>query len=44
MWVMGGSRTGDEMTHAWLAITHLDDGGYNKLKEERDEKINIASK
>jgi len=44
MWVMGGSRTGDEMTHAWLAITHLDDEGYNKLKEERDEKINIASK
>ena len=44
MWVMGGSRTGDEMTHAWLAITHLDDEGYNKLKEERDEKFNIASK
>ena len=44
MWVMGGSRTGDEMTHAWLAITHLDDKGYKKLKEERNEKINIASK
>ena len=44
MWVMGGSRTGDEMTHAWLAITHLDEEGYNKLKEERDEKFNIASK
>ena len=43
MWVMGGSRTGDEMTHAWLAITHLDDKGYEKLKEERNEKINIAS-
>ena len=43
MWVMGGSRTGDEMTHAWLAITHLDDEGYNKLKEERDANINIAS-
>ena len=42
MWVMGGSRTGDEMTHAWLAITHLDDEGYEKLKEERNEKINIA--
>ncbi|MDB4257061.1 cytochrome c [bacterium] len=44
MWVMGGSRTGDEMTHAWLAITHLDEEGYIKLKEERDEKFNIASK
>ena len=43
MWVMGGSRTGDEMTHAWLAITHLDEEGYNKLLEERNEKINIAS-
>ena len=38
MWVMGGSRTGDEMTHAWLAITHLDEEGYNKLLEERNEK------
>ena len=44
MWVMGGSRTGDEMTHAWLAITHLDNKGYKKLKEERNEKINIAVK
>ena len=35
---MGGSRTGDEMTHAWLAITHLDEEGYNKLLEERDEE------
>ena len=35
MWVMGGSRTGDEMTHAWLAITHLDDEGFDKLKAQR---------
>jgi hypothetical protein len=34
-WVVGGSRTGDEMTHNWMAITHLDDEGYDKLKEER---------
>ena len=44
MWVMGGSRTGDEMTHAWLAITHLDDKGYNKLKEERNGKVKIANR
>ena len=37
-WVMGGSRTGDEMTHAWLAITHLDDEGYEKLLAEREER------
>ena len=35
MWVMVGSRTGDEMTHAWLAITHLDEEGYNELKAQR---------
>jgi len=38
MWVYGGSRTADEMTHAWIAVTHLDDKGYNKLLEERNEK------
>jgi len=38
MWVMGGSRTGDEMTHAWLAITHLDEEGYTRLLEEKKEK------
>jgi hypothetical protein len=37
-WVVGGSRTGDEMTHAWLAVTHLDDEGYDKLKLERGIK------
>lgn len=38
MWVMGGSRTGDEMTHAWLAVTHLDDEGFDALVAERKEK------
>ena len=38
MWVMGGSRTGDEMTHAWLAVTHLDDEGFEQLVAERQEK------
>ena len=37
-WVYGGSRTGDEMTHAWIAITHLDDEGYEQLVAERKEK------
>ena len=35
-WVVGGSRTGDEMTHNWMAITHLDDKGYNELIAKRD--------
>ena len=37
-WVYGGSRTGDEMTHAWLAVTHLDDEGYEQLLAERRER------
>jgi len=37
-WVYGGSRTGDEMSHAWLAITHLDDEGYEQLVAERKAK------
>ena len=37
-WVYGGSRTGDEMTHAWLAITHLDEEGYQALLAERRER------
>ena len=37
-WVYEGSRTGDEMSHAWIAVTHLDDEGYEKLVVEREEK------
>jgi hypothetical protein len=35
LWVDGGSRTADEMDHAWIAVTHLDEEGYQKLLEER---------
>ncbi|MFT7470284.1 MAG: hypothetical protein ACI8XU_000172, partial [Kiritimatiellia bacterium] len=31
-------RTGDEMTHAWLAITHLDDEGFEQMVAERKDK------
>jgi len=34
-WVYGGARTGDEMSHAWIAITHLDEEGYQELLAER---------
>ena len=37
-WVYGGSRTGDEMSHAWIAVTHLDDEGYEKIAAERKER------
>lgn len=35
-WVYGGSRTGDEMSHAWIAVTHLDEQGYQEILETRE--------
>ena len=45
-WVDGGSRTADEMSHAWIAITHLDEEGYEELLEARktDEEQRIAAR
>jgi mono/diheme cytochrome c family protein len=37
-WVGAGQRTTDEMSHAWIAVTHLDDEGYEKLLAERAER------
>jgi mono/diheme cytochrome c family protein len=37
-WVGPGSRTADEMSHAWIAVTHLDDAGYERLVAEREQK------
>jgi hypothetical protein len=37
-WVDGGSRTADEMSHFWIAVTHLDEEGYQQLLEEREAK------
>ena len=37
-WVSWGQRTADEMTHAWIAITHLDEEGYQRLLAEREAK------
>ena len=37
-WVYEGSRTGDEMSHAWIAVTHLDEEGYEQLLADRKEK------
>ena len=42
MWVVGGSRTGDEMTHAWIAVTHLDEEKYQELITERNNRRLIA--
>ena len=34
-WVGIGDRTADEMSHAWIAVTHLDEEGLEKIKAER---------
>jgi hypothetical protein len=36
--VYGGERTTDEMSHVWLAVTHLDEEGYEQLLADRKEK------
>ena len=41
-WVGMGQRTTDEMSHAWIAVTHLDEEGYDKLLEERGESRPVA--
>lgn len=38
MWVGIGDRTADEMSHQWIAVTHLDQEGYERLLEERSEQ------
>ncbi len=35
MWVDAGARTADEMDHAWIAVTHLDEEGYQELLQQR---------
>ena len=35
LWVGTGDRTADEMSHQWIAVTHLDEEGYQKLLAER---------
>ena len=37
-WVDYGARTADEMGHGWLAVTHLDEEGYERLLAEREAK------
>jgi hypothetical protein len=41
-WVGAGQRTTDEMSHAWIAVTHLDEDGYEKMLEERDARDSAA--
>ena len=43
VWYSRGSRTMDEMSHAWIAVTHLDEPGYERLMAEREEKAKLVS-
>ena len=43
VWYARGSRTTDEMSHTWLAVTHLDEEGYACLAEGREAKSEIVS-
>jgi hypothetical protein len=38
VWVGRGSRTTDEMSHAWIAVTHLDQEGYERIVAEREAR------
>jgi hypothetical protein len=38
-WVGIGDRTADEMSHAWIAVTHLDEEGMAKIKADRESRI-----
>ena len=44
-WVTWGQRTGDEMSHAWIAITHLDQESFETMVAEREaaEQRSLAS-
>ena len=37
-WVGMGQRTTDEMSHAWIAVTHLDEEGFERLVAERESR------
>jgi mono/diheme cytochrome c family protein len=41
-WVGIGDRTADEMSHAWIAVTHLDEEGYQQLLAQRQQGRPIA--
>ena len=42
-WVGIGQRTADEMSHAWMAVTHLDEEGYERLVAEREAREREAA-
>ena len=43
LFVTRGSRTHDEMSHAWIAVTHLDQDGYDRLVAQRAARTTVAT-
>ena len=43
VWYGRGSRTVDEMSHAWLAVTHLTEEGHDRIAAEREEQARVVS-
>ena len=43
LWVDYGNRTSDEMSHAWIAVTHHDEEGYQQLLAERQANQRAAT-
>ena len=43
LWVDYGNRTSDEMSHAWIAVTHLDEEGYQELVAQRQSNQRAAT-
>ena len=37
-WVGWGQRTSDEMSHSWIAISHLDDETYQEIVKQRESE------
>ncbi len=42
VWATRGARTFDEMSHAWIAVTHLTEDGYERLQGEREEARTVS--
>ena len=43
VWYARGSRTIDEMSHAWIAVTHLTEEGHDKIAKDREDKARVVS-
>jgi hypothetical protein len=37
VWATRGSRSFDEMSHAWIAVTHLTEEGYDHMAQDREQ-------